>query len=293
VQLEDKVVDNREEARTELKQREDVLARGEDQLPEPVFDALVDHVEDQLRDRLVGAIRGILDGYTVSINDLKLPSLHTRAMEAFKTAVDGRTVPGGQFVYASDRRDLLEQALGVLQPELTVRNDLATANLHAELEGLTGRVGELRHKLTDLEDSQDELLETGQKEALEATAEPGDKPKPKPPSDPDAPRPATTLTGPDLPEPAPPATSLTGPDLPPEPDRPTTLVGPEPSPAPRPATTLTGPDLPPEPDRPTTLIGPEPPPEPPPASMLTGEPEPPGEASTDKDKKSWWRRPFG
>jgi hypothetical protein len=253
------------------------------------------------RAQLLGAIRMILDHQKLELGRLALPARELRALAALQTAVDGKSIVD-DFVYASDRRDLLESALGVLQPDLIHADDLSARELHAQFADLTERVGELREALSDLEDAQDELLEGHEKAALE-TAQGAPKPKPVP-SDPDAPRPATTLTGPELPEPElpepkPAPTTLTGPDLP-EPKPPaTTLTGPDlPEPKP-PATTLTGPDLP-EPRPPaTTLSGPDLPEAPPPPSTLGDDGEAaaatpaPGDDGAAKAKRAWWRRPFG
>jgi len=290
VQLEDKLVDGREAAKVESQQREDVLAHGEEALPAPMVEAVHDAGQDR-RAQLLGAIRMILDRETLTVAQLRMPQRETRALEALQAATSGRTTSLGQFVYASDRRDMLEQALAVLQPDLTRADDQTARELHAQFADLAARVGELRHQLTELEDSQDELLEGHQKQALEAgAAEPGDnKPKPKPePSDPDAPRPATTLTGPEVPERPTPATTLVGPELPARPPPATTLVGPEDPERPRPPTTLVGADLPPEPERPTTLSGADLAPEPTPDSSLGDA----GEIAT-KAKRPWWKRPFG
>jgi hypothetical protein len=291
VQLEDKLVDGREAARAELQDREDVMQHGEDALPAPRVEAVRDAGVEQ-RAQLLSAIRMILDRQTVRINQLQLPQLEAHALEALQVASSGKSSDLGQFVYASDRRDLLEQALGVLQPNLGRADDQTARELHAQFDDLAARVAELRHRLTGLEDSQDELLEGHQKAALEAgAAGPGDKPTPKPtpsPSDPDAPRPATTLTGPELPPQPAPATTLTGPELAERPRPPTSLVGPELPPQAPPATTLTGPELPPQPAPATTLTGAELAPEATAASSL-------GDATEidAKAKRPWWRRPFG
>jgi len=257
VQLEDKLVDGREAAQVESQQRVDVLEHGEETLPAPMVEAVHDASLEQ-RGQLLGTIRMILDRQALPIGQLHLPQREARALEALQVAASGKSTGLGQFVYASDRRDLLERALGVLQPNLTRADDQTARELHAQFADLAERVAELREALTDLEDSQDELLEDHQKGALaQAGAEAGDKPKPKP-SDPDAPRPASTLAGPELPEPAPP---------------PSTLAGPELSAPPTPASSLAGPELPPEVTAPTSL----------------------GDADdiAAAAKQPWWRRPFG
>jgi hypothetical protein len=239
----------------------------------------------------------ILDRERLDVSQLRMPPRESRALEALRAAVEGKN-ERNEFIYASDRRDLLERALGVLQPDLMHTDRETARELHAQFADLTERVALLRDELGDLEDAQDELLEAHEKAALEALAA-GDKPKPKPPakpSDPDAPRPPTSLTGPDLPATKPAPTTLTGgPDVPEKKPAPTTLSGGPDLPATKPApTTLTGGADPP--DRkpaPTTLTGGPDVAEvaPPPSTLGDGSPPEP-EAPGDK-KKSWWRRPFG
>jgi len=291
VQLEDKLVDGREAAHAEARERADVLEHGEETLPEPLVEAMNDVALEQ-RGQLLGSIRMILDNtQTLVVDHLHLPQRELRALDALQVAVSGKSHDLGTFVYATDRRDMLEQALAVLQPNLIHADDKTARELHAQFADIAERVSTLRHALTELEDSQDELLEGHQKEALEkaATEPPGSGAKPTTtPSDPDAPRPATTLIGPELPEPAPPATTLIGPELPEPAPPPTTLTGPEvPEPAPLP-TTLTGPELPASPEPASTLTGPELLPEAAPASSLGD-----AEEIAAKAKLPWWRRPFG
>jgi hypothetical protein len=312
VQLQDKLIEDRDAAHAESQQREE-LREHQDKLPGPEAEAVRDATLER-RAQLLGVIRMILDRQNLEIGGLRMPPREARALEALQAAVEGRSTHLNEFLYASDRRDLLEGALAALQPDLTHADDLSARELQAQFADLTGRVAELREALGDLEDAQDELLEDPQKKALEAIQGP---PKPKPvPSDPDAPRPATTLTGPDLPEPAPPATTLTGPE-PPAPPRPaTTLTGPDLPVPPRLATTLIGPDLPEPRDAPrpmTTLTGPDLP-EPPPAPSTLGSDDgsPATLASADHGaaasaarpagadqesaataKRPWWRKPFG
>jgi hypothetical protein len=298
VELQDKLVEDRDAALVEVQQREELEEHGKDELPEPVTEAVRDATVER-RAQLLGAMRMVLDRQKLDFSQLALPARELRALEALQTAVDGRTVLD-EFVYASDRRDLLEGALGVLQPDLVHADALGAHELRAQFADLTERVGELREALTDLEDAQDELLEDHERAALEA-AQGEPKPKPTPvPSDPDAPRPATTLTGAELPEPAPQPTTLTGPEVPEPAPPPTTLTGPDlPEPKP-PATTLMGPDLPEPPTPATTLTGADLPDAPPPPSTLGDDaPAAPGTAAASaadeaaKAKRPWWRRPFG
>lgn len=310
MELKDKLIEDRDAAHLESQQRQELLDRDESQLPSPIVEAIQDQGRER-RAQLLGAVRMILGHQTLEVGQLRMPARETRALSALQVAVEGRSADLNEFVYATDRRDLLERALGVLQPDLLHTDDQTAHELRAQLKDLSERVGELRHRLTVLEDAQDDLLRgTPEIAALttEPTDKPGDKPGAKPasrpagtpkPSDPDAPRPPTTLTGPgpDLPEPPPARTTLTGgPDIP------------DPSPA---RTTLTGADLPARPPAPTTLIGPDLPDQPPPKTTLTGTgPDPTDEPPTpstlggapdapsapdggDKPKRPWWRKPFG
>jgi hypothetical protein len=288
MELQDKLVEDREAAHAELSQREDVEARNAEELPEPVVEAVAE-AGAKMRGQLLGAIRMLLDGETLSVSQLHVPQREAGALEALQTAVRGRGSLG-EIVYASDRRDLLEQALAVLQPDLVHAQDQSVRELVAQFTDLTERVGELRHTLADLEDSQDELLEAHQKAVLDKPLDDaGDKPKPPPvPSDPDAPRPPTSLTGPEGPElrePAKPATTLTGPELKEPAKPPTSLIGPELKAPPRPASTLDGPELAPEPAA-VSSLGAD-------ATTDATADDKTADAKSPKAKGSWWKKPFG
>ena len=297
MQLEKKLFENRESAHTEMEQRDVLLEHSEDHLAERLPESRIEAIrsaDKEGRVQLLGALRMILDRERLDLSRLRMPPRESHALEALRAAVEGKN-ERNEFIYASDRRDLLERALGVLQPDLMHTDRETARELHAQFADLTERVALLRDELGDLEDAQDEVLEPHEKAALEALAA-GDQPKPKPPakpSDPDAPRPPTTLTGPDVPESKPAPTTLTGPDVPENKPAPTTLTGPDvPDRKPAP-TTLTGPDVPESKPAPTTLTGgPDAPEATPPASTLGDGSPPEPEAPGDK-KRSWWRRPFG
>jgi hypothetical protein len=293
VDRKDKIIESREAAHAELQQREEQRRHGEDRLPAPVVEAIQDAGRER-RSQLLGAVRMVLGRERIDIEQLAMPARETRALLALRAAVEGKSAELDQFVYASDRRDLLERALGVLQPDLTQVDDKTARELQAQLADMSRRIGELRHQLSSLEDAQDELMHAH--EAAEIIAAPGDKPKPKPPAgpaDPDAPRPATTLTGPELPPAKPVPSTLTGPDVPEPRPVPSTLTGsdvPEPGPVP---STLTGPDLPERKPVPSTLTGPDLPEVPPAPSTLGAEVAAAADSPADAAKKPWWRRPFG
>ena len=291
MQLEDKLVDGLEAAHAESRQREDIEDRGAETLPEPITEAVANANHDQ-RAHLLGAIRMLLDGQSLDIGALHMPTGETVALEALQVATTGRGELG-QFVYAEDRRDLLERALAVLQPDLSRADNQTARELHAQIEDLAARVGEIRETLSSLEDAQDEI-ESEHRAAREQASDPDDKPKPKPkPSDPDAPRPASTLAGPgpEVPLAAPAPTTLTGKDAAAPAKPPTTLIGPELAEPPRPATSLVGPELAQEPAPATTLTGAELAPEAKPASSLGAAED--LAAAEQAVKRTWWRRPFG
>jgi hypothetical protein len=225
LRFEDKDVDGPELDRDKGQRESDLVQEDEEEV-----DAI--RIEDVLAQQhessLLAAMREILEHRHVVINDLALPQKELRALEALKAAVTGKDGELSQFVYASDRRDLLEQALAVLQPRVM-------SDLTRPFQDLVQRIGLLRHDLKDLEDAQDELLEANQEVGLDkADADTADKPKPKPDAKPEDmsldgperkfPKPTTTFDGPE-PKITKPPTSLTG-ERAPAPKLPSTLDGP-------------------------------------------------------------------
>jgi hypothetical protein len=235
VRLEDKQVDGPDLERDE-EQKQTLLAEGEESelgalAGEEVLGSEHDHSHD-----LLASIRLILENKHLTVSQLGLPQREALALEALQSAVTGRNTNLGTFIYAEDRRSLLEQALAVLQPGLTGGAQQQLAAMSNDFQILSKQVGELRASLTNLEDGQDELFASDHRREQQSDTDSADKPKPKP-SDPDAPRPATTLTGAEV-KPAPKTSMLsTGPDAKLE-RLPSTLTGPERKPDPEPATTL-------------------------------------------------------
>lgn len=276
MRAEDKDVDGRELERDTERQRDTELEKSDDdELPELL------HEDDQTtenRGELISAVRAIFNREHVVVENLALPARELKALEALQAAVEGRDTKLSQFVYASDRRDLLEQALAVLQPSFVTGDEK-----HAQLLGSYGdvieRVAALREGLVDKEDAQDDLLRANTAVApTKAEGDQEDEPKPG----------ESTLTGPERKLPAKPATSLTGPEVKEAPKPATTLTGPEVKPEPKPASSLTGPDLKEPPAPPTTLTGPE----------VKDEPKGPSTLGDAKDlaeaqKKPWWKRVLG
>jgi len=131
----------------------------------------------------------------------------------------------------------------------------------SDLDDVRVQVGDLRSRLSNLEDAQDELLVEDDGE-VKAETESADKP------------------GGDA--------SLDGPERPAEPKKPTTLVGPDSTSEPAKPTTLDGPALPDEPAKSSTLSG----------AAIPDEPAKPttlGDAADIEKAQAtpWWRRMFG
>ena len=231
MRAEDKDVDGRElEAQAE-QQRESELEKSDDaELPELQSDA---DQSTEHRGQLIALVRAIFNREHVIVENQQLPARELKALEALQAAVEGRDAKLSQFVYASDRRDMLEQALAVLQPNF-VTGDEKHAQMLGAYADLIERVAALREGLVDKEDAQDDLLHANTHVA--ATKAEGDQD-----DDDDKPR-DSTLTGPERKQPPKPATSLTGPEV---------------KEAPKPATTLTGPEVEDEPKGPSTLGDPK------------------------------------
>jgi hypothetical protein len=223
LRFEDKEIDG-PDLELEKHRRENHLVEEDEQEVDPI--RIEEVLAQQHESSLLAAMREILEHRHVVINDLALPQKELRALEALKAAVTGKDGELAQFVYASDRRDLLEQALAVLQPNVM-------SDLTRPFQDLVQRIGTLRHDLKDLEDAQDELLEANQEVGVDkADADTADKPKPKPDAKPDD----MSLDGPER-KIAKPPTSLTG----------------ERAPAPKLPSTLDGPSLKEEPPHETTV----------------------------------------
>jgi hypothetical protein len=127
-------------------------------------------LDDKSEHRVIDAMRSILEHRSFVINDLALPKRELDALEALKTAVEAKDGKLSRFVYATDRQELLEQSLAVLQPKLAQDRSL--------FDELLAKVSELRGDLRRLEDAEDELLVTEVKDVklVDATEEDDDKP---------------------------------------------------------------------------------------------------------------------
>ncbi len=193
---EDKEVDGPELEQAEERKRENELVEEkEDELHD--LDGQPERTVDKEKgSSVLAAMRAILAGEQVVINDLKLDKRHQIALEALKTAVEGKDQELSRFVFAEDRRTLLEQALAVLQPELASIDQLGQP-----FDDLLKNVMELREKLNILEDSEEELVEGRFHDVAKAETDSDDKPDDSPDDD-------MSLTGPERKLPPKPRTTL-------------------------------------------------------------------------------------
>jgi hypothetical protein len=173
---EEKEVDGPElEAAEERKRETELVEEKDDEVHD--LDGKPYEMEGQRdKDRsgaVVGAMRKILEGEHIVINDLKLPQRELKALEALKTAKTGREGQLDQFVYAEDRRALLEQALAVFQPDIVTLERDAGQSFDDLMKGVT----DLREKLNVLQDSEEEVFQRGEENAKGET-DSDDKPKP-------------------------------------------------------------------------------------------------------------------
>ncbi|HSD88571.1 MAG TPA: hypothetical protein VLB44_13680 [Kofleriaceae bacterium] len=122
---------------------------------------------------VVGAMRKILEGEQIVINDLKLSPRELKALDALQTAKRGRDGQLDRFIYAEDRRALLEQALAVLQPDIVN----VEATIGGPLDELIKEVSELRVRLNTLEDAEEEVIHKPA-EMVKTEGDSEDKPKP-------------------------------------------------------------------------------------------------------------------
>jgi hypothetical protein len=286
VRVDEKQVDGLDLEHQE-EQHEALLAETKEaELPKLAGEEVHD-LDKERADQLMVAMRMILERKHLNVTHLRMPQRETLALEALQAAVNGRSTNIDRFVYASDRRSMLEQALAVLQPNLTGGAEQQLAAMSRDFQILSKQVGELRDSLMNLEDGQDELLahEFNRGVVKAGDAETTDKPKP-PKSDPDAPRPASTLSKGDDVKAAPKTTTLSsGPDAKYEPGPSTLSSGPEAKSEPKATTLSTGPDATYESGPSTLSTGPE-------AKLERGPTTLGDEAEivAEARKKPWWKR---
>src|SRR5690349_6216666 len=114
---EDKELEGPELARDQQHEQALTEQHEQEELPEAVTETVRDTGFDH-RSRLFDALRLILAGEAVNVSLFYLPQREQHALEALQAAVHGSDSVG-EFVFAEDRRALLEQSLAVLQQNLT------------------------------------------------------------------------------------------------------------------------------------------------------------------------------
>ncbi|HSN29963.1 MAG TPA: hypothetical protein VLT45_26935 [Kofleriaceae bacterium] len=250
MRAEDKEVDGRELEDDIERQRESELEKSDDEdLPELQSEA---NQETEHRGQVVALVRAILNREHVVVDTQQLPQRELKALEALQAAVEGRDAKLAQFVYASDRRDLLEQALAVLQPNF-VSGDEKHAQVLGDYHDVIEQVAALREGLVDKEDAQDDLLRGNPHVAPTKAEGDQDDEAPGEPKPGESKPGESTLTGPERKEPPKPASTLAGPEVKEPPKPASTLTGPEVKEPPKPASTLAGPEVKDEPKGPSTL----------------------------------------
>jgi hypothetical protein len=248
MRFEEKLVEGADLALDE-KQRADHLRDQHHDLTELASDEVVD--KDRAREALLlTTIQGIFDERTIYPEQLGLPAREQHALAALQAAVLGRDVRRGSFMFADDRRDLLEQALAVLQPSLLHSTAREADALRDQYDRIVAEVGELRDQLTGLADAQDELLVSDRAAVKAEGGDDGDEedaPPAEASTDADAAKPAAKprrkappaeADAADDGEPPPWTTTLTGAELAVAPALPSSLGDPpeptEPTPTPTP-----------------------------------------------------------
>lgn len=167
---------------------------------------------------VASAMRTILAREHIVINNLPLPQRELRALEALKTAVDGRDQEIHGFVFADDRRTLLEQALAILQPDLVALEQHDSELFHDFVQD----VASLRERLGELQLAQFQPVRNRRPAPKAKPSESDDKDDKDDKADKDD---DMSLTGPEREIEKPPS-SLTGPEREAPPKPPTTLGDP-------------------------------------------------------------------
>lgn len=148
--------------------------REQEELPQLAGEEVRD-LELQHRSRIFDALRLIMDNEQLTVSLLGLPLREQQALEALQTAVSGKHVHMSGFVFAEDRKTLLEQALAVLQQNLTHGDSAELAELHGRYDELVERIGTLREELANLEDAQDDLFDEKRQYVEKKPDDAGDK----------------------------------------------------------------------------------------------------------------------
>ncbi len=136
-----------------LQQHEDEFARDKAES----YDEAVAEVQAsrQHHDDILAAVRAIVEHHPLELDQLLLSEQERSALEALRTAFEGKDARYNSFVYAELRRELLEHALAALQAALAL--DISrSAELHENYERIVSEVADLRERLANLEDAQDD-----------------------------------------------------------------------------------------------------------------------------------------
>ena len=107
-------------------------------------------------EQIVAAVEAIFAGREIDeIQRAAMSPEHHEALRLLELAVSGRDDHHVRLVFADDRRDMLEQALATLQPELAHCNDGGA--MAGQFQHVVEQVDELRTTLHQLTDAQYEL----------------------------------------------------------------------------------------------------------------------------------------
>lgn len=127
-------------------------------------------------DDVLMAMKSILEGRPLDLEELHLSEQEQSALAAMRAAFTGKDARYNKFVFAEQRRELLEQSLAALQPMLAL--DVSREpELRENYDLLVEEITELREHLVNLEDAQDDemLLLHGVAKGEEGEQEDGDK----------------------------------------------------------------------------------------------------------------------
>ena len=155
MRVEDKQLDGPDLARAQ-KQIED-QEREEAEVDELAAEVQRD-VDRERRELIVATMRHIVERRHVVVDTLPLAQRDLNALAYLQAAVEGKDPMLAQFVYAEDRKTLLEQALAILQPSL-VHED---AKLRDDYQVVVASVARLRVRAERARaEAQEELCVTG------------------------------------------------------------------------------------------------------------------------------------
>lgn len=190
MRVEEKEVDGQELHRAE--QKDSLLDREDKELQQGLAnERLVDKSSDEL---LLATMQQIIEKKPVHVRSLGLPPREAKALEQLQQAVTGRDVNMNTFVFADDRRTMLEQALAVLQPNMSASHSSIVGGLRWEMSHLVSEIHELRLDLRELEDAQEDGIVERQRNHVKAETPAAGDTEDKPVSDPDAPKPKSSLS---------------------------------------------------------------------------------------------------